>query len=274
MSVNNKRIVLVIGAFTLFVLLYFAPKLIAKKADSNSIESISKTEITNASLDVFLNLSFNALGASQKKIYTHLLNEKKYDSLIVFWDNLKRPDLSSYFAEQKAKQINSYDTWFYAGKRYYSALQFTQDKSESPILLQCAFSSFNKALTINPKSTEAKILKASCIVEGIGNPMDGISLLKEVEKTDSNNVQLQLTFAFFSMRSKQLDKAIMRFNKVLKVDSNYIEAYLHLADIYEQLNQTKQTIDMLNQYLVRTTNETSKVEITKYIQQLKSSINK
>ncbi len=42
--------------------------------------------------------------------------------------------------------------------------------------------------------------------------MKGIALLRDVEKTDSNNVKLQLTFAFFSVKSQQWDKAIKRFN--------------------------------------------------------------
>lgn len=111
---------------------------------------------------------------------------------------------------------------------------------------------------------------ASCYIEGSDNPMEGIKKLKEIEKTDSNNLKLQLTFAFFSVKSGQLDKAINRFNNVLKIDSNYIEAYLHLADAYEQLDNKIKTIEMLEKYSAKTTDPTAKIEINKYIQQLKN----
>jgi lipopolysaccharide biosynthesis regulator YciM len=111
---------------------------------------------------------------------------------------------------------------------------------------------------------------ASCYVEGSEDPMEGIKRLREIEKTDSNNVKLQLTFAFFSVKSGQLDKAISRFNKVIAIDSNYIEAYLHLADAYEQKNETDKTIKMLEKYSAKTTDVTARIEINKYIEQLKS----
>jgi lipopolysaccharide biosynthesis regulator YciM len=101
--------------------------------------------------------------------------------------------------------------------------------------------------------------------------MKGITLLREIERTDSNNVKLQMSFAFFSVKSGQLDKAIQRFEKVLQVDSNYIEVYLHLADAYEQLNQTQKSIVMLQQYAKRTPDLTAKVEVNKYIKQLQES---
>jgi tetratricopeptide (TPR) repeat protein len=274
MSVKTKRFILVIGACTLFVLLYFAPKIADQQPNKPGLDSDLKTASINSNLEVFLNVTLKGLSENQKLLFNQLQTNKKYDSLILFWDQLKRPDLSAHFSELKAKTNSNFDNWLSAGKRYYNACQFTQDQSELPVLFQCALRCFNNALQKNPTSNDAKIMKGSCLVEGAGNPMDGIAILKEIEKTDSNNVQLQLTFAFFSIKSGQLDKAIQRFNKVLKADSTYIEAYLHLADVYEQLNKPEETINMLNKYLVRTNDETSKAEINKYIQQLKTNINK
>jgi Tfp pilus assembly protein PilF len=83
------------------------------------------------------------------------------------------------------------------------------------------------------------------------------------------NVKLQLSFAFFSVRSGQLDKAISRFNKVLSVDSNYIEAYLHLADAYSQMNENDKAIEVLKKYASKTPDITAKMEVNRYIEQLK-----
>jgi Tfp pilus assembly protein PilF len=110
---------------------------------------------------------------------------------------------------------------------------------------------------------------AACFVEDGRDPMKGIGLLREVEKNDSNNIKLQLTFAFFSVKSQQWDKAINRFNKVLSIDPMYIEAYLHLADIYEQQGDTNKTIEMLTKYANLTDDVMAKKEVLKYIEQLK-----
>ena len=113
---------------------------------------------------------------------------------------------------------------------------------------------------------------ASCLVEGSADPMKGITMLREIEKTDSNNVTLQLNFAFFSVKSQQWDKAIRRFEKVIQIDSAYIEAYLHLADAYEQSGQINKTIEMLEKYKSKTDDALTREEIEKYIQQLKQNI--
>ncbi len=274
MTVSNKRIILIAGACTLFVLLYFAPKVLEKKADNTTAESGNTANALNSNLDVYLNVSLKALNEKQAELYKRFFTSKNADSLQRFWDQLKRPDLSAYFAEIKAKEKSNAENWLFAGKKYFNATQFCQDKSEIPVLFQCALRCFDKTLNFSPNNNEAKIFKASCLVEGAGNPMDGIAILKDVEKSDSNNVQLQLTFAFFSVKSGQLDKAVDRFYKVLRADSNYIEAYLHLADVYEQQHETEKTIKMLQRYSAKTTDPTSKAEIEKYIQQLKTSINK
>ena len=274
MSVSNKRLILVAGACTLFVLLYFAPKVLPKETETAAPVGQSAANAQNSVLDIYLNTAVKALNEKQTTVYNKLLSQKNADSLMMFWDRLKRPDLSAFFAEIKSKEQINEANCLAAGKKYYNATQFCEDKSELPVLFQCALRCFNNTLKIKPDQTEAKILKASCLVEGAGNPMDGIAILKEVEKTDSNNVQLQLTFAFFSVKSGQLDKAVDRFNKVLRADPNYVEAYLHLADVYEQQHKPEKTIDMLQQYASKTNDPTVKAEIEKYIQQLKTSINK
>jgi tetratricopeptide (TPR) repeat protein len=92
--------------------------------------------------------------------------------------------------------------------------------------------------------------------------------LKEVEKTDSNNVNLQLNFAFFSERSGQWDKAIARFEKVLKIQPDFIEAYLHLADAYEQKGDKANAIKSLEKYKNLVDDVTIKTEVQDYINKL------
>jgi predicted Zn-dependent protease len=271
MGVKKTQVFLIFSALVLFVLLFIAPKTMPNKAKGEADKMLS---FGNANIDVFVNMAQKALSPMQKKQSDSLVSQKAFDSLVPFWDKLKRPDLASFYLEQTAKRVNSPASWFNAGNRYYYAVQFCEDKSEVPLLYQCAMRCMSKTLALNPKNSDAKILLASCYVEGTQSPMDGITLLKEVEKNDSNNVKLQLAFAFFSVRSGQLDKAIVRFKKVLRVDSNYIEAYLHLADAYERQGITVKTIEMLERYSAKTPDITAKMEIDKYIEQLKNNNNK
>ena len=272
MSVKKTHVVLIISAIGLFVLLFIAPKIAPKHTDGDGHDHSAekKAVSSDATLDVYLNLALKSLEPNKKQQNDKLIAAKQMDSVVVFWDKLKRPDLAAYYSEELAKKDNTAAAWVKAGNRYYYAIQFIQDKTAIPVLYQSATRCFSKGLELDPKNTDAKIMLASCYVEGSEDPMEGIKRLKEIEKTDSNNVKLQLTFAFFSVKSGQLDKAITRFNKVIKIDSNYIEAYMHLADAYEQRSEIDKTIKMLEKYSAKTTDVTARMEISKYIQQLKS----
>lgn len=270
MSARTTKFVLIGGAVVLSVLLFIAPKLPASEQQVHGAAEESGLN-EGSDLQIFLNLAIRNLEPTLKEQVEQLAAAKNYDSLMGFWQNARRPDLAAHYAEQLAKETASSKDWINAGNRYYYAVQFTQDKSEIPALYASAIRSFRKGLEIDPENTEAKIMLASSYVDGSSDPMKGISMMREIEKTDSNNVKLQLGFAFFSVKSGQYDKAISRFNKVLRIDSNYLEVYLHLADAYDQLNQTEKTIEMLENYARRTPDITARIEVNKYIKQIKET---
>ncbi len=272
MSAKKTQVLLVLGAVVLFVLLFIAPKMASKSSDvlgSKQFAGNTTALNLNATINVYVNTALKNLEPQKKQIFDKLTALKSYDSCAAFWDKQKRPDLASYYVEELAKNSNSATNWFKAGNRYYYAVQFSQDQTEVPILYQCAMRCFNKGLKLEPSNIDAKIMLGSCYVEGTSAPMDGITILKQIEKTDSNNVKLQSAFASFSVKSGQVDKAIYRYNKILQLDSTNIAVYLYLADIYEQQNNTQKTIDVLEKYAAKTNDVTAKLEITKYIQQLK-----
>lgn len=272
MSARTTKAFLISGALLLFVLLFIAPK-IAPHQTSEPVSGSNIKEMTQATLDVYLKQALKNMEPAKKTAFDKLLANEKSDSVIVFWDKLRRPDLASFYAEEIAKQTNNAQSWANAGNRYYYSVPFCEDKTEVPALYQSAMRCFSKSLSLDPKNADTKIMLASCYVEGSQDPMEGIKRLRDIEQTDSNNVKLQLAFAFFSVKSGQLDKAINRFSKVLQIDSNYIEAYLHLADAYEQRNETEKTIRALEKYASKTTDVTAKIEVNKYIQQLKLNTN-
>jgi tetratricopeptide (TPR) repeat protein len=262
-QVKKTQLILIVAAVVLFVLLYFVPK---HSADASEKKTELTTESSNETIEVFVN---NAKGVLSNDLKPKAEN-KNIDTIIAFWDKTKRPDIASFYFEKKVSSINKAVDWFKAGDRYYYSVRFIKDPDEIPVLYSSAIRCYNNGLKLEPNNTEAKIMLASCLVEGSGDPMKGISMLREIEKTDSNNVTLQLNFAFFSVKSQQWDKAIKRFEKVIQIDSTYIEAYLHLADAYEQSGQTGKTIEMLEKYKSKTDDAMTREEIEKYIQQLKT----
>jgi tetratricopeptide (TPR) repeat protein len=265
MSAGRTRLLLITGAGLLTVLLFIAPRI----APGEKVQE--KTNVSSdASLSVYAEMAAKSLDPSVKIRHNSHLKAKRYDSLAVLWDSRRRPDLGAFYFEQLAIASGRPGDWFTAGNRYYNSVRFCQDESEIPVLYQSAVRSFRKGLGKDPGNTDARIMLATCYVEGSDNPMEGITMLREIEKTDGNNVKLQMSFAAFSMKSGQLDKAIQRFRKVLEVDSSHIEAYLHLADAYEQKGNRDSTIAMLQEFAGRTPDITARVEVNRYIEQLRN----
>ena len=269
---HKIQFILVAVAICLFVLLFTAPK----THTNNEVKVANKTESSSATVQVFLISVEKTLALRDKQLYdslTLVANQSKsdtaYSSLVKFWDLRKRPDLAAFFVEKMALRKDSSNSYVKAGDRYYYAIRFTKDNNEIPTLYESATRCYQKAIDLDAKNNNAKIQLAACYVEGSQDPMKGITLLREVEKIDSNNVKLQLNFAFFSVKSQQWDKAIRRFEKVLLIDPLYIEAYLHLADAYEQKGDKTKTIEMLEKYASVTNDAMAKQEVLKYIEQLK-----
>jgi tetratricopeptide (TPR) repeat protein len=275
MSAKKTRWILISGALVLFVLLFISPRQKANTDSDSEPGSASAAKPIARSkrqaLDVYLKLALNNLEPELRKNYEALSAKKESDSLVVFWDKLKRPDLAAYFTESTAEKTDSAFTWYKAGNRYYYSIPFVKDETELPLLYQRATACFENSLRKDSSNTDAKIMMAACMVEGSEDPMQGISLLRSIEQKESNNVKLQMTFALFSVKSGQLDKAVLRFNKVLQIDSTAIEVYLHLADAYEKLGQPEQSLKMLENYQSKTNDPMVKLEIGKYIEQLRNS---
>lgn len=276
-SVKTKQIAVLAGIGVIIVLLLLANTKLPKK-DEKALASEHSGAGANQSntIETLLENAKKTLKEGQKQELEQLERELKtatdktaaFKNMVNTMDSLKQPVISAYFVEQAAIAVPVENNWAEAGNRYYVATRFVPD-AEKPTLFTKAISCFEKVMELNPANVEAKINLAACYVEGgVSDPMKGITMLREIEKTDSNNVNLQLNFAFFSEKSGQWDKAISRFKKVLKIKPDFIEAYLHLADAYQQKGDTAAAIESLKKYMNQVDDVTIKAEVQNYIDEL------
>lgn len=274
-SVNKKQIAVVSGSLILIVLLLFANTKLPEKTDKPGSSEHEHAETSGVTMATLVENAKSKLNTDQKQkveLLEGALNsssDKKtaFEKMIGHWDSLRQPAVAAYYMEKAAIASPMESNWMEAGNRYYAATRFAQP-DQRQLLFSKAIECFEKTIAINPGNVEAKINLGACYVEGSAEPMKGIGILKEVEKTDSNNVNLQLNFAFFSEKSGQWDKAIARFEKVLKIQPDFIEAYLHLAEAYQQKGDKKNAIKSLEKYRDLVDEVTIKTEVQEYINQL------
>jgi tetratricopeptide (TPR) repeat protein len=257
-KISPLQVLIILVFFSIIILLLFLPK---SKSKEKAIINVSP-------IDTSLSIDLNFYAQQKKDIDSviKLYQNKKLsiDEVITIFQKQRQPALVAYFEELKYLQSPIDTTWFYLGKNYYNALGFISNPSEADPLIASAARCFNKAILLNDKNTNARIMLASCYVQ-TNNPMLGVKTLKEIEKTDSNNVLLQTQLAEFSLRSNQLDKAIQRYKKALQLDSTKIEIYAYLSEIYLQKKDTLQSLYFLRKFAARISDTSLKNSINNYI---------
>lgn len=274
-SVNKTQLAVIAGSLILIVLLLFANTRIPANKEENPSEHAGAPM---ASMETVVQGIKEKLTAAQKQqvagmetAISNSANKKAaYEAIINLFDSLSQPLAAAYYMEQAANASPNEPNRMESANRYYGATRFVEGP-EKQLLYQKAIEAYSKVMELNPANSEAKINLAACYVEGSSDPMKGIGMLRELEKTDSNNINLQLNFAFFSERSGQWDKAIKRFEKVLKIQPDFIEAYLHLADAYQQMGDKEKAIENLEKYKNSVDDVSIKTEIQDYINKLKTN---
>ncbi len=273
--VTKKQLVVIAGSCIIIVLLLFANTKLPENKDGVSSEHAGPA---TAGITALVEAGKATLSVQQKSVVQKLeqaistATDKKaaYEQLITTLDSLQQPVAAAYFMEKEALATPAENNWREAGNRYYMAIRFV-GPAERQVLYHKAIDCFEKVIALNPDDVETKVSLASCYVEGSTDPMKGIGMLREIEKTDSNNINLQLNFAFFSEKSGQWDKAIRRFEKVLQLKPDFIEAYLHLADAYKEKGDKENAIKSLEKYLQLVDDVVVKTEVQNYINKLKNS---
>lgn len=204
-------------------------------------------------------------------------NEEAIDSIIGFYDMLRKPIGSSYYALKRAEKSNGVDDWTEAGERFLLNAKYMGDNAQKTNWYSEARACFEKATELDPEDLEIQVDLGVCLIEGasfLGTPpMEGIGILKGVEQKDPNNIKALINLGYFSIKSGQFDKAEQRFNQVLEIDDKYAEAYLYLADLHERQEKYEAAMADLENFKSLISDEPQKVkEVDAYILELSKNI--
>lgn len=91
-----------------------------------------------------------------------------------------------------------------------------------------------------------RLMQAVELVNG-PNPMEGITILRELIAKDSTNVDAQYWLGVFSVKSGQYDKAIERFNRVIAYNPNYMAAYIDMGGLYMEMDSAEKALYFFNE---------------------------
>jgi len=271
---SRGQIIAVSACFVLLVVIYLFGNTIKPK-DSNPAVVINghaqqapeKLDIESYIADV--NAKIDNKPAQERVLA--LTAQNNFKDLVVEYQKLDKPLAVAYFSVKAAEVSNKQQTYEAAGDYNTMLLQTAPDDKARKFLSANAITCYEKAVEMDTGSTSNRIKLAGAYVENGEQPMRGVMILRDVVQKDSNNIDAQLMLGRFGMISGQIDKAIVRFEKVLYLQPENTEALLMMAEAYDRKGNKQKALELLVKCRKTVKEPEAKKEIDQYIQNLKKA---
>lgn len=201
-----------------------------------------------------------------------LTADKAYEQLVNEYIKLDKPLAVAHYAIKNAEAKSSEQEFVRAGNYCAQLMQTAPDEKARNFLSSRRVYCFEKAVALQP-SDDNRLSLAQAYVEGGSNPMQGVTILREMVAKDSANIPAQLLLARFGMVSGQYDKAIVRLEKILSLAPQNQDALLLLAQAYEDSGNVPKAIETLERFKKTVTDAETVKRVEDYIGTLKKKVN-
>ena len=196
-----------------------------------------------------------------------------YHQLGHFWkDSVGLFEPYAWYEAEAARLENSEKSLTFAAHLLLENLRRDENESLRRWKALQAKDLFERSLKINDKNDSTLVgLSASNIFGNIAeNPMGDIQRLTQVVRNDSTNVFALTVLGYGAMMTRQYDIAIKRFEKVVSLQPDNLEAIVRIAEAYEKKADTVNAIKWYSNALpVVKDNPNWKTELEKRIELLK-----
>lgn len=134
-----------------------------------------------------------------------------------------------------------------AGKANYDAFSFALDKKKVELLAEKTRSFLTRVVEKDPTRLDLKSKIAMTYVSS-ANPMQGITLLREILEEDPQNEEGLFNMGVLSMQSGQYDRAIGRFEELVNAHPQNIQGQFYLGVSYfesKEKNKAKAQFELV-----------------------------
>ncbi len=160
-----------------------------------------------------------------------------YHQLARFWkDSAKLFEPYAFYTGEAAKLENTEKNLTFGARLFLDRLMTSENPAMQTWLASNAKVLLENALKINSANDSSKIGLGACYIFGniSSNPMEGILPVREIVQRNPENVYAQMVLGLGGKKSGQFDKAIERFQAILKINPSNVEAVFNIAESYDQ----------------------------------------
>ena len=195
-----------------------------------------------------------------------------YHQLAHFWkDSARIFEPFAFYEGEAARLENSEKSLTFAAHLFLENLRNEENAQLKKWKAMQAKDLFERSLRINDQNDSTIVGLGACYIFGniADNPMEGILKVRQVVEKDSTNIYAHMILGHGSLISGQYDRAISRFEKVVTLQPENLEAILMLAEVYERKADNPNAIKWYATALPLATNPAMKTALEKRIEELK-----
>lgn len=244
---KKRQLLLLCSGIILLAALYFfgntvPPKTVSPTQDSagNKTAELTTTDLINAAKKNISRSQSSYLAQLENSVVRGDVKEQQiavYKQLAHYWsDTLKHPEIAAFYLGEEAKLESSEKNLNFAARLLLGQLMAETNPAMQTWLATNAKALFEQSLKLNPASDSIKVEIGACFIFGniSSTPMEGILKIKEVVDRDSTNMYAQLLLGLGDIRSAQYDKAVERFETVIRHEPGNLQAVFNLAETFER----------------------------------------
>ncbi len=157
-----------------------------------------------------------------------------FEQLARLWASHRQGAAAGHYLALEARLEKSPEKLNFAG-RFFLNLLATRETDSPAVRMweaQTAVSLFSQAMALAPADS-TKMDLAAAYIDGTGETMQGVQLLLGIVREHPDNVPAALMLGKMAIESGQWDKAVARFESVVKIDPNNREGLYFLAESYK-----------------------------------------
>ena len=252
---KKQYIFFLLSGIALFSIIYFFGNT-NPPVEANAQKKPEAATASSFDFDAYMTSAKSQLPANQQEIVAKFESAvvrgdvkaqqtKVYKQLAEFWkDSAHLLIPYAYYSGLASKLENSEKSLTFAAQYFLEGIRQQADPSLKNWMALQAKELLEKSLELNPANDSSKVGLGACYIFGniSDNPMQGLSLVREVLEKDSNNVYGQFILGLGGIESGQYAKAAVRLEKVLKAQPQNLEAIMALAECYQRLGDKEGAI--------------------------------
>lgn len=273
----RSRIIMLLLAAALIVLLFNLPRVVVDNTEGGiSTETVVQGEESESGQEFLHN---QEISLEDKEIMTSLKasiqkegNQEKTttfaDSLAEMFMFYRKYDSAATYFERAAKLDPQEERRIKVGNAYYEAFTFTIDATMADFYGEKTREYFNPIIESNPNRLDLKTKVGMTLVSS-QNPMQGITMLREVLETDPENEEALYNLGILAFQTGQFPVAIERFENLVKVNENNTQGHFYLGLCYKEIGDFEMAKEQF--IIVKSLDESPEVLATvdSYLEEMK-----